>query len=140
MRAEFLDVRYQVPGGVVLQRRVGRALAAAALVEADNAVFFGVEKAALFRIGAAAGTAVEKHNRLAGAVATFLKVEFVHGRNPQPVRAVGLDRRIKPANGIFHRGNRQLLTGHNKNSVPLRFAPSFYLRSSVNNSSVLEFR
>jgi hypothetical protein len=38
-----------------------------------------VEEAALFRVGAAAGTAVEKDHRLAGRVATFFKVELVDG-------------------------------------------------------------
>jgi hypothetical protein len=108
--AEFLDVRYQVPGGVVLERRVGRALAAAALVEVDDAVFFGVKKSALFRIGAAAGTAVEKHYRLAGGVATLLKVEFVYGRNLEPTGVVGLDGRIEPGEGIFHGGGGQRLS------------------------------
>jgi hypothetical protein len=55
-----------------------------------------VKKAALFRIGAAAGTAVEKHYRLAGGVATLLKVEFVYGRNLEPTGVVGLDGRIEP--------------------------------------------
>jgi hypothetical protein len=55
-----------------------------------------VKKAALFRIGAAAGTAVEKHYRLAGGVATLLKVEFVYWRNLEPTGVVGLDGRIEP--------------------------------------------
>ena len=75
--ADFLDVGDQVPGGVRFERRVGRALAAAALVEVHDAVLFGVEEAALFGIGAAAGTAVQKNHRLAGGIAAFLEVDLV---------------------------------------------------------------
>ena len=63
------------------ERRVRRALAAAALVEVHDAVFFGMEEAALFGIRAAAGTAMQKHHRLAGRVAALLEVELVDGRN-----------------------------------------------------------
>ena len=69
--ADFLDVGDQVPGGVGFERRVGRALAAAALVEVHDAVLFGMEEAALFGIGAAAGTAVQKDHRLAGRDCRF---------------------------------------------------------------------
>jgi len=48
--ANFLDVGDQVPGGVRFQRRVGRALPTAALVEVHDSVLFGVEEAALFGI------------------------------------------------------------------------------------------
>ena len=77
--ADFLDVGDEVPGGVGFERRVGRALAAAALVEVHDAVLFGVEEAALFGIGTAAGTAVQKDHRLAGGVAAFLEVDLMHG-------------------------------------------------------------
>ena len=77
--AELFGVGDEIPGGVGFQGRIGRTLAAAALIEANDAVLFGVEEAALFRVGAAAGTAVEKDHRLAGRVATFFKVELVDG-------------------------------------------------------------
>src|SRR4051794_12513375 len=72
---------------------------------ADNTVFLGVEKATLLWLRATAGTAVEKHYRLSVGLATLLKVQFMDGRDSQAVRVVRLDRRIEPANGIFHRGN-----------------------------------
>ena len=75
--ADFLDIGDEVPGGVCFERRVGRALAAAALVKIHDAVFFGVEEAALFGLGAAAGTAVQKNHRLARGVTAFLEVDLV---------------------------------------------------------------
>jgi hypothetical protein len=75
--ADSLDVGDEVPGGVGFERRVGRALAASALVEVHDSVFFGLEEAALFGIGAAARTAVQKNHRLAGGVAAFFEVKLV---------------------------------------------------------------
>src|ERR1019366_174443 len=77
VRADLFDIGDQVPGGVGFQRRIGRALAAAALVEVHDAVLFGREEAALFGIGTAAGAAVQKDHRLAGGVAAFLEVDLV---------------------------------------------------------------
>ena len=48
--ANVLDVGDQVPSSVRFQRRIGRALITAALVEVHDSVFFGVEEAALFGI------------------------------------------------------------------------------------------
>ena len=75
--AEFLDVGDQVPGSVSFERRVRCALAAATLVEVHDAVFAGVEEAALFRIGTAAWAAVQKDHRLAGGVAGLFEVEVM---------------------------------------------------------------
>ncbi len=55
----------------------GVLLPAASLVEIHDAVFFRVEEAALFGIGAAARTAVQKNHRLAGRIAALLEVNFV---------------------------------------------------------------
>ena len=77
--ADFLDIGDQVPGGVGFERRVGRALAAAALVEVHDAVLLGMKEAALFGIGAAARTAVQKNHRLAGGVAALLEIDLVDG-------------------------------------------------------------
>ena len=108
----LLDVGDQVPGGVRFQRRVGRALAAAALVEVHDAVLFRVEEAPLFGIGAAARTAVQKDHRLAGGVAAFLEVDLVDRRDLEPARVVGLDGRVEPGDGIFHDGCGQRVVGH----------------------------
>ena len=48
--ANFLDVGDQVPSSVRFQRRAGRALTTAALVEVHDSVLLGVEEAALFGI------------------------------------------------------------------------------------------
>ena len=79
--ADFFDVGDEVPGGVGFERCVGRALAAAALVEVHDAVLFGVEEAALFGIGATAGAAVQKDHGLAGR-----DCRFPRSRSRGPVR------------------------------------------------------
>ena len=79
VRPEFLYVRHQVPGSIVIQRCVRRALTATSLVEADNAVFLGVEKATLLGLRATAGTAVEKHYWLS-VRACHSPQSTVHGR------------------------------------------------------------
>jgi hypothetical protein len=48
--SDFLDLGDEVPGGIGFERRVGRALATAALVEVHDEVFFGVEEAAMLWI------------------------------------------------------------------------------------------
>ncbi len=78
--AQALDVGDEVPGGVVVERGERLALAAAALVEQDDAVARRVEEAPVLGVGAAAGPAVQEHHRLAGAVARLLEVEVVPPR------------------------------------------------------------
>src|SRR3954470_10699317 len=67
--ADLLDVGDEGPRDVRLERCIGRALAAATLIEIHNPVFLWVAEATLFRIGAAPGTTVEKYHRLPGRVA-----------------------------------------------------------------------
>src|SRR5580658_192714 len=93
---DFLDVADQVPCGVVLQGRVRRAFAAAALIEVDNAVLRGMKKAPLLGLGAAAWSPMQEHDRLAGRIAAFLKVDFVDGGNSEQPRVVRFYRRIEP--------------------------------------------
>src|SRR5882762_5837462 len=45
MRAQSLDVCHEIPGGILFQTRVGRALAGAALIEKNNSIDFRVEVA-----------------------------------------------------------------------------------------------
>ena len=63
--AQALDVRDQVPSGVVLQAGVRRGAAAAALVEQQHVVQAGIEQLALHRRAAAAGAAMQEDRRLA---------------------------------------------------------------------------
>src|ERR1019366_7079671 len=109
---DFLDVADQISRGIGLQGCVRRALSAAALVEVDDAVLDRVKEAALFGLGATAGTAVQKYDRLAGGIAAFLEVDLVDGRDPQPARVIWLKQRIKPGDGIFHHGLRNAVVGH----------------------------
>src|ERR1019366_5640908 len=71
----FLDVGHEIPSGVVLERRIGRALAAATLIEVADTVLLRMKEAPLFGLRAAARTAMEKYHRLARGVAAFLEVD-----------------------------------------------------------------
>ncbi len=84
----------------VLERGEGLALAAAALVEQDDAIVAGVEEAAVLRVGAAAGAAVEEHDWFAGGVAGLLEVEVVLGVDGEASEVIGLDRRIEGAERV----------------------------------------
>src|ERR1035438_1201191 len=74
--AEHFDVADEVPSRVGFERRVWRTLAAAALIEVNDPVLFGVEEAPLFRIRAATGPAVEKDYGFATGVTAFLEVNL----------------------------------------------------------------
>ncbi len=90
MLAQFLHVFDEMPRGVVHEAGVGPALAAATLVEQDDAIALGIEEAAHLGIGAAAGTAVNKHGRLAPRIAALLVVDLVDFRDSQEAGAIGL--------------------------------------------------
>jgi len=110
--ADFLNIGDEVPGGVGFERRVRRALAAAALVEIHDAVFLRVKEAARFGVGASARTAVQKNHRLARWVAAFLEVDLVDRRDPKSACVIGLNRRIEPGDGVLRRGCGQGVVGH----------------------------
>ena len=76
--AKAFDVLDQRPGGVVLQRRIGAALAAAALVEQDDPVFRRIEIAPHARIDRPPGSAVQNDHRKALRIAGFLIVDLVY--------------------------------------------------------------
>ena len=71
-----------------------------------------MKKAALFGFGAAAGTAVQKHDRLAGGIAAFLEVDLVDGRDLQPARVIRFEGRIEPTDWILHHGFANAIVGH----------------------------
>jgi hypothetical protein len=100
--AQGLDVRHQVPGRVVDEGGVGRALAAASLVEEDDAPGRRIEEPAVLGLGAPSGPPMEEHHRLALGVSRLLEVEVVHFRDAETPRSEGLDLRIEDAAGGFH--------------------------------------
>src|SRR3954466_5277088 len=95
MLAQGLDVGDEVPGGVVDQAAVRLALAAAALIEQDDAVFARVEEAPHAGLGAAAGAAVQEHDRLPLRIAGFLPINTMDVRNPEHTRGISLEWRIE---------------------------------------------
>ena len=103
VRSYALDVGDQVPRRVLSDLRVGPALAAAALVEQDDAVALGIEEAPVARVGAVARPAVQKDHRLAARVAAHLPVDAVEVGHLEEAGVVRLRDRIQPADGIFVR-------------------------------------
>ena len=94
-RPQPLDVLDQFLGRVLLDRRVRRALAGAALVEEDDAVPRRVEEAPIRRVDTSAGPAVEEDGRLACRVADLFVVELVQVGDAETAAPKRLDRRIE---------------------------------------------
>src|SRR5687767_6124100 len=74
--AQLLDVVDQVPGGVVFEAGVGRALAAAALVQQNDAVMRWIEVAAMPGCGAATGSAMHEQCWRALRIAALLMMQL----------------------------------------------------------------
>ena len=75
--AQPLDVGDQMPGGVGVERGVGRRLSAAALVEQDDVVELRVEQPPVLWRDAAAGAAMQEHRRLGALGAGALPIDLV---------------------------------------------------------------
>ncbi len=95
MLAQPLDVRDQVPGGVLDQAGARPAAAAAALIEHHDAIVLRIEELPRALVGARARAAVQKHGGFAGGIAAFLVVDFMDVRNAQVTVAERFDRRIQ---------------------------------------------
>ncbi len=80
-----------MPCGVIVKARVGRAVAAAALVEHDDSVHGRVEKAAQTGRRAAAGTSVNDNDRFAHRVAALLVIHCVNIGDLERASAVRVD-------------------------------------------------
>jgi hypothetical protein len=79
MAAQAFDILYQILCGVVLCASGRFASAAAALVEQNNAVISGFEKASLSGIASAAGAAMKYDNGCAGAISALLVIKIMCG-------------------------------------------------------------
>ena len=97
--ADALGVGHEVPGGVLAQLRVGRALAAAALVVEREVPLRGIEVAPVVGVEAAAGPAVEEEGLLPLRVADLLVVDGVEVGDLQEAVVEGLDRGVEFAHG-----------------------------------------
>ena len=75
--AHALQVGNQVPGRVLLNASVGRALPAAALVDQDDPVPARIKEAPVLRAGAAARTTMQKHHGFACGVARLLPIDVM---------------------------------------------------------------
>ena len=87
--AEHLHVGDQVPCGVLCQLRMRRRLAAAALVEQDDAIGRRIMCLAQEGRDAAARPAMQHHGGLALRVSAFLEMEFMEWRDTQPAAVEG---------------------------------------------------
>jgi len=97
MLAQALDVRNQVPSGVVDEFRMRRGASATALVEQHDAIGIRVEEAPALGIATAARPAMQEHHRLAVRIAALLVVQRMQRRDLQEAAVVGLDPGIKRA-------------------------------------------
>ena len=93
--ANALQVFDQVPGGVVLQARMGRGAATAALVEGDDAVQVGVKVAAALGVAASARASVDKHHGQTFRRAAFVDIKHMRRFHGQIVPGVGFDLRVE---------------------------------------------
>jgi hypothetical protein len=79
----------------------------AALIENDDSVPFGIEKASDGSIGTRAWSAVQEHNGLALGITALLEIQFMRRSYRQKIAAVGCYRRIQRATltGLLHINN-----------------------------------
>src|SRR5262249_40839075 len=104
--AQALHVADEVPGGVVLERGVGPALARAPLVEEPDPVRGGAEEAPRQRPGPAAGPAVNEDDGHPVGIPALLVVELVDRRDLEIPLLIRLDLRIEFAHGPPYRSSR----------------------------------
>ncbi len=86
---------YQMPGGVVFQRSVRSAFAAATLVKHYDAVSSGIEKASEAGRSAAARATVHHDDGFAHWVATLFVIKRVNIGNLQHASVVGVNLRVE---------------------------------------------
>src|SRR5207342_523613 len=91
LAAHLLDVRDQVPGGVVDEIRVRRGASATALVEQDDAVLHRIVETPHLVAAARAGPAVQHYHGLAVWIAALLVIERVSFVDLEGASVVGLD-------------------------------------------------
>jgi hypothetical protein len=101
MLPQLLYVGDQMPGRILFQARVRRAVARAALIEKDYAIRCGVEELAVLRDNASARAAVQKDHWLPLRIAALLVINRVNGRDLQHALLERLDWVIK----CFHDGH-----------------------------------
>lgn len=101
--------RHKRHARVLLEAGVRGGLAAAALIEDDNAVHSRIEVTTEIGRGTAARPAVQKDDGLPAGVPRLLPVERVRWGDRQHARAVGLDRRVElPGAGVRARHHARL--------------------------------
>ena len=103
MLAELLDVGDQIPRRVLRDLGVRRALTAAALIEDHDAVARRIEEPAHRGTLAAAGSAMQEHDRFAIRSPRLLIRDLVQRRDLEAARFVGLERRVGPRVWVLER-------------------------------------
>ena len=97
---QLLDVVDEVPGRIVFDARIGRRLAAAALVEDEDLVLVRIELPPVIGARSAARTAVEEYDRLSVRIARELPIEAMPVTDVEHARLVRLDLGIERAAGL----------------------------------------
>ena len=95
----LLEVLDEVTRGVLLELREGRRLAAAALVDEDDAVARRVEVARVHRCRASTGPAVHEERGLAQWVAVLVPGDRMQVRHGEGALSYECWLRVQPANG-----------------------------------------
>src|SRR5437764_12851103 len=75
--AQFLDITDEIPGGVLFDRCMRRALPRTTLIEQHDAIGVWIVKLTILRRNTSARTAVQKHDRLAGRIAALLGIDLM---------------------------------------------------------------
>src|ERR1700722_12033005 len=99
MRAQRLQIAYQVPGAVLVQFGMRTTGAAATLVEQHDAIALGIEEATHRGVGRAAGAAVQEHDRFSFRIAALLVIQFVQPGDAQVRLVERTYRRIERLGG-----------------------------------------
>src|SRR5437763_8368201 len=95
MLAQLLDIGNKIPGGVLFERSMRRALSRSALIEEHDAIGIRIVKLSILRHQPAAGPAVQKDDRLTFGIAALFVVNLVNLRDSQAARVVGFDWGVK---------------------------------------------
>src|SRR4051812_48009384 len=99
MCAQAFNVGDQIPGGVFLQAGMGSALAAATLIEQDDAIALWIEEAPHVCIRTATGAAMQEDDGLALGIAALFEIQFMQRGDAQLAGSIGSQRWIKAIHG-----------------------------------------
>src|SRR5205807_9336567 len=93
--AQLFNVSHQIPGRVLFERSMRRALSRAALIEKHDAIGVWIVKLPILRHQPATRPAMQKDHRFPLWIAALLVINLMNVRDLQPAGVIGLDWRVK---------------------------------------------